>query len=95
MKSFLFLSSCEGVVLFPAIILMTYFGFSVQGAVVYALVVVGIVKILSFYKSFIIFFRRKGAFLQIILYFCALEIVPLSILLGSLVLVSHYLKINF
>lgn len=95
MKSYLFLISCEGVLLFPAIMLMTYFGFSLQAAVIYTLVVVGIAKILSFYKSFIIFFRRKGTFLQIILYFCALEVVPLFALWGGLVLISHYLKINF
>jgi len=95
MKSYLFLVSCEGVVLFPAIMLMTYFDFSLQAAVVYTLIVVGIAKILSFYKSFIIFFKRKGTFLQIILYFCALEVVPLFALWGGLVLISHYLKINF
>lgn len=27
MKAYLFLVSCEGVLLFPAIMLMTYFGF--------------------------------------------------------------------
>ncbi len=95
MKSYLFLVSCEGVLLFPAIMLMTYFDFSLHAATIYTLIVVGIVKILSFYKSFIIFFRRKGAFLQIILYFCALEVVPLFALWGGLVLISHYLKINF
>ena len=95
MKAYLFLVSCEGVLLFPAIMLMIYFGFSIQTALIYTLIVVGIIKILSFYKCFIIFFRRKGAFLQIILYFCALEVVPLFALSGGLVLISHYLKINF
>ncbi len=94
-KSYLFLVSCEGVLLFPAIMLMTYFGFSLQAAVVYTTIVVGIAKMLSFYKSFIIFFKRKGTFLQNILYFCALEVVPFSALVGGLVLISHYLKINF
>ena len=95
LKAFLFLISCEGVLLFPAIMLVTYFGLSLQTAVIYALVVVGLVKLLSFYKSFIILFRRNGSFLQIILYFCALEVVPLFALAGGLVLISHYLKINF
>ncbi len=95
MKSYLFLVSCEGVVLFPVVMLMTYFDFSLQAAVIYTLIVVGITKILSFYKSFIIFFKRKGTFLQIILYFCALEVVPLFALWGGLVLISHYLKVNF
>lgn len=94
MKAYLFLVSCEGVLLFPAIMLMTYFGFSIQAAVIYTLIVVGIIKILSFYKCFIIFFEERR-FLQIILYFCALEVVPLFALSGGLVLISHYLKINF
>ena len=94
-KSYLFLVSCEGVLLFPAIMLMAYFGFSLQAAVLYTTIVVGIAKMLSFYKSYLIFFRRKGTFLQNILYFCALEVVPFSALVGGLVLISHYLKINF
>ena len=95
MKSYLFLVSSEGVLFFPAIMLMAYFGFSLQAAVIYTLFVVGMIKILSFYKCFLIFFKRNGAFLQIILYFCALEVVPLFALSGGLVLISHYLKINF
>ena len=95
MKANLFLTSSEGVMLFPVIMLMAYFNFSLQAAIIYWFVVLGLVKILSFYKSYIIFFRRKGAFLQIILYFCALEVIPLFALWGGLVLISHYLKINF
>ena len=95
LKSYLFLVSCEGVLLFPVVMLLAYFNFSLQAAIVYLLIVVGIIKILSFYKSFIIFFKRNGAFLQIFLYFCALEVVPLFALWGGLVLISHYLKINF
>lgn len=94
-KSYLFLFGTEGVLLFPIIMLMAYFSLTLDTVVIYALVVIGLVKILSFYKSNLIFFRRKGAFLQNILYFCALEIVPFSALLGGLVVMSHYLKINF
>lgn len=95
MKAYLFLFSCEGVLLFPVVMLLTYFNLSLDAAIIYALIVVGLVKILSFYKSYIIFFRGNGSFLQIFLYFCALEVVPLFALLGGLVLISHYLKINF
>ena len=95
MKAYLFLFSCEGVLLFPVVMLLTYFNLSLDAAIIYALIVVGLVKILSFYKSYIIFFRGNGSFLQIFLYFCALEVVPLSALWGGLVLISHYLKINF
>lgn len=67
MKSYLFLVSSEGVLLLPAILLMTYFGFSLESAMIYTLVVVGITKILSFYKCFIIFLREMALFCK---YFC-------------------------
>ncbi len=95
LKAYLFLLSCEGVLLFPVVMLLSYFDLSLQVAVIYTLVVLVLVKLLSFYKSYIIFFKRNGMFLQIFLYFCALEVVPLFALWGGLVLISHYLKINF
>ena len=95
LKAYLFLLSCEGVLLFPAVMLLSYFDLSLQVAVTYALIVLVLVKMLSFYKSYLIFFKRNGIFLQIFLYFCALEVVPLFALWGGLVLISHYLKINF
>ena len=95
MKAYLFLFSSEGVLLFPVVLLLTYFNLSWDAAIIYALIVVGLIKILSFYKSYIIFFRGNGSFLQIFLYFCALEAVPFSALCGGLVVMSHYLKINF
>lgn len=90
LKAYLFLLSCEGVLLFPVVMLLSYFDLSLQVAVIYTIIVLVLVKILSFYKSYLIFFKRNGLFLQIILYFCALEVVPLSALWGGLVLISHY-----
>ena len=95
LKAYLFLLSLEGVLLFPDVMLLSYFDLSLQIAVIYALIVFGLVKILSFYKSYLIFFKRNGMFLQIFLYFCALEVVPLFALWGGLILIGHYLKINF
>ncbi len=78
------------------VMLLTYFDFSLQAAVIYTLYSSrNQSKYCHFIRVIIIFFRRNGAFLQIILYFCALEVVPLSALWGGLVLISHYLKINF
>jgi hypothetical protein len=94
-QSFLFLISAEGVALFPLVMLLAYFNLSMESAVIYSIIVVILSKLLSFYKSYIIFFRRSGDFLQIILYFCALEIIPLFSLWGLLVLTNSYLKINF
>ena len=93
-KSLLFLTCVEGVALFPSVMLQVYFNMSMQDTVIYAIIVVILTKILLFYKSFAIFFRQNGSFLQIILYFCALEFVPLFFLGGLLVTVVDFLKIN-
>ena len=95
LKAYLFLISIQGVAMFPVVMLLSYFNLSLRVAVIYALVVLGIVKILTFYKTYLIFFKRNGVFLQIFLYFCALEVIPLFALWGGLILISHYLIINF
>ena len=46
-------------------------------------------------KLFAIFFKNKGAYLQLFLYFCALEIIPLLACWGVLRMINGYLKINF
>jgi hypothetical protein len=95
MKALLFITSTEGVLLFPVVLLQVYFDLSMQNVVIYFIVVLVLVKMLAFYKCYIIFFRQIGVFLQIILYFCALEIIPLAALWGALVITGNYLKINF
>jgi len=95
LKSYLFLVSSQGVLLLPLVMLQAYFELSVQSSLIYVASVLGASKLLSFYKTYLIFFRKKGPFLQIFLYFCALEIVPLFALWGVLTIASNYLKINF
>ncbi len=94
-KSMLFLTSVEGIALFPIVMLRAYFDLSMQNVVIYFIIVLLIVKILTFYKAFVIFFRLNVVSLQIILYFCALEMVPLLALWGTLVFTANNLKINF
>jgi len=91
----LFLTSAEGIALFPIVMLRAYFDLSMQNVVIYFIIVLLIVKILTFYRAFVIFFRRNVVSLQIILYFCALEMVPLLALWGTLVFTANNLKINF
>lgn len=91
-KSSLFLSSVEGMPLFPNVMLLAYFNLSIKHAVIYALAVIILVKLLSFYKAYLIFFRRNGALLQFFLYFCALELMPLGALCGAMVTMDRYLK---
>jgi len=94
-KSQLFVTSSEGMLLFPIVLLLSFFNLNVKAAIISALIVLFLVKTLTFFKSYIIFFRRKGLFLQNILYFCALEIVPLAAFGGFVAMMSNYLKINF
>jgi hypothetical protein len=91
----LFLYSLEGVLLYPIVALLTFFDISAQSVAYYTISVVILVKILTFYKCFVIFFRQNGLYLQIILYFCALEIIPLFALWGGLAVIVNALKINF
>ena len=94
-RTWLFLSSLEGVLLFPLVLLQIYFSLSLQAAFVYALIVVLFVKMLTLYKGYAIFFKRRAVSLQIILYFCALELMPMMVLWGILVITDNYLIINF
>ena len=95
MRPYLFLVSLEGVLLFPAIMLTAYSFISTQSIQIYTLILVFFVKMSSLYRYKSIFFKKKGVFLQIILYFCALQVMPLLVLMGILVMVSHYMEINF
>lgn len=95
LKSLLFITSVEGALLFPVVLLQTYFDLSMKTVSIYVVIVFSLVKILTFYKCYIIFFRQIGFFLQIILYFCALELVPIVAFWGALVITGNNLKINF
>ena len=95
MKSFLFITSIEGVSLFPLVVVWTFFDISIQNAVIYVVIVISIVKILELFKCFLIFFRQNVVKLQIILYFCTLEIIPMLLFWGVLVFTANSLKINY
>ena len=94
LTSNLFLSGMVGILLLPGIFLLAHYGFTALPMVIYAGIVLFLVKILSFYKSYNIFFKRNVFFLQIILYFCALEIIPLVMLIGGLSAIVDILKVN-
>ena len=91
----LFISSIEGIMLFPAVLMQAYFNMSEQNVIIYAISVLIFVKILTFFKCYVVFFRRNVFELQIILYFCALEMVPLLAFWGALGYVTDSLKIIF
>lgn len=93
-RTILFLSSVEGMVLFPVVTFHVYLCMNVSTTIICTLVVVIIIKILTFYKCYTIFFRKAIVFLQIFLYFCALELVPVLALFGILGITGTYLTIN-
>ena len=93
-ESLLLITSLEGVALFPLVLLMAYFQYSLQNAIIYTVTILIFAKILTFYKSYTIFFNQKGGFLQIFLYFCALEMIPLIVLWSGLLVITENLKIN-
>ena len=95
MKIKLFISSMEGIVMFPAVLLQAYFNMSEQNVIIYVVIVLFFVKLWSFFKCYVVFFRRNVFELQIILYFCALEMVPLLAFWGALGYVTDSLIINF
>ena len=89
------ITALEGIVLFPAVVLQVYFGLSLQSVAYYFIFILLLTKILTFFKLWAIFFRQTGYFLQIILYLCALEIIPLLSLIGVLSMIADVLKVNF
>ena len=95
MKAFLFMTSIEGVVMFPVVVSQAYFGLSMRDTLLYVATVIILSRLLSLYKCFLIFFRQKGVYLQIFLYFCALEIIPILALGGALSVLISYLNVNF
>ena len=95
LTSLLYISSLEGLLLYPALALLAFMHLPAQNAIWYCIFVLILVKILTFYKSFTIFFKQNDLFLQIFLYFCALEMVPLMTLWGGLSVIVDILKINF
>jgi len=94
-KSQLFVLAVCGVLVAPVVLLQVFFDLSVQKAAIGLLAIFVLSKILLFYKCFAIFSGRIGAFLQIFLYFCALEIVPPVTLWGCLLWISNCLKVNY
>ncbi len=94
MKAQLFILAGLGIVVFPIVLLMAYFNLSIHSVVIYGCVVVILFKLLSFYKAYLIFFRKTNAIVQSFLYLCALEMMPLGALWGALALTDNYLKVN-
>lgn len=91
----LFITAMEGALMLPAVLVHTYFSLPATSLLYSAISIVIIARLLSFYKAYTIFFGKKDYFLQIFLYFCTLEALPLTILWGVLTFAGNYLKVTF
>ena len=94
-RSLSFLISLEGLLAYPAILMGPYLNVPIQNVEIYFAIGLILVKLMTFYKCYVIFFRQNVVGLQIILYLCALEIVPLLALWEVLYITANSLKINF
>ena len=94
-KSQLYVTTMEGLLMTPVALLFIYGKLPLTTALICGGFVVILCKLCTFYKSYLIFFRRFAAFLQIFLYFCALELIPLAALVGILEAYNGNSIINF
>lgn len=84
-----------GFLLSPIVLLIVYFDLSSQFSFYIIGIVIIIAKILLLYKCINNFFNRIHGFFHLILYFCALEILPDLALWKGIVLANYILVFNF
>ena len=84
-----------GFALFPFALFLVYFDLSLLATVIIGLFLMFFTKILMFYKWIKLFCNNLYGVLLLILYFCALEIIPCFIVYRGVLQVNDYLIINF
>ena len=95
MESYSTLLYYLGFALFPLALAMVFLNLEVQTNVIIALILVLFTKILIFYKWLKLFCNKIYGCVLLILYFCALEIVPCLILYRSIIQLNEFLIIKF
>lgn len=84
-----------GFSLFPFVLFLVYFDLKIIFLVSIGLFLIIFTKILMFYKWIKLFCNNLYGVLLLILYFCALEIIPCFIVYRGVLQVNDYLIINF
>lgn len=84
-----FLYALQGLLFSPLLFYSVFFELSLHRLLLYTLVLVVFVKILLLYKYWTIFFSKTYGILHFIMYFCALEIMPVLVLWRILAFVSN------
>lgn len=78
-----------GALLLPLTLLVVFFDLSYREAIIAYILLLSIIKMLLLYKCYRTFFKGVVGYLHIILYFCALEVVPYILLGGTLIGVAY------
>ena len=83
-----------GLLLLPIVLLVVYFALSLQTAFYFIVTLIIFTKIALFCKCFVNFFGKIYGLVHLILYFCALEILPDLILWKGIGILSNNLILN-
>ena len=86
-----YIITAQGMLLLPLLLLVATTGIDTYTLVIYVASVIVFAKLIAFYKAFGTFSGHYKKILQIILYFCALEMTPLMSLYGILAMTAKYL----
>ena len=84
-----------GFALFPFVLFLVYFDLSLTNLVIIGSIILIFTKILMFYKWIKLFFHQFSGLFLLILYFCALEIVPRLLLYQGMIQMNNILLIKF
>lgn len=84
-----------GFALFPFVLFLVYFDLSLTNLVIIGSIILIFTKILMFYKWIKLFFHQLSGLFLLILYFCALEIVPCLLLYQGMIQMNNILLIKF
>ena len=83
-----------GFALFPFVLFLVYFDLSLTNLVIIGSIILIFTKILMFYKWIKLFFHQFSGLFLLILYFCALEIVPCLLLHQGMIQMNNILLIK-
>lgn len=84
-----------GFALFPFVLFLVYFDLSFTNLIIIGAIILIFTKILMFYKWIKLFFHHFGTLFLLILYFCALEIMPCLLLYQGMIQMNNILLIKF
>ncbi len=83
-----------GFALYPFVLFLVYFDLSLTNLIVIGLILLIFAKILMFYKWIKLFYNQISTIFLLILYFCALEIIPCLLLYQGLIEINNVLLIK-